>query len=70
MANIYRDEENTITMKLSQEELNTLIAYMAIGNSSKAEEFAEEHNLEIPSFIEQTPLFDVMVEFEKITYWS
>ena len=65
MVKIHRDEHGQINMKIEQDELHTLIAYMAVGNSREAELFADEHNLTIPSFINQTPLFEAMVEFEK-----
>ena len=73
MVKIYRDADGRINMSVEQEELHTLVAYMGTGNSSEAEKFAMKHKLAIPSFMEQTPLYEAMVkyvEMEHDTYES
>ena len=66
MVKIYRDADGRINMSVEQEELHTLVAYMGVGISSEAERFAREHKLTIPSFVEQSPLFEAMAKYVKM----
>ena len=71
MVKIYRDADNRINMTVTQEELHTLVSYLGVGISAEAEKFARKHRLTIPSFVEQSPLFEAMlkyVEMENDTY--
>lgn len=65
MVTIYKDNNENIVMSLTQEELNTLIAYIGSGKSSDAENFGREYNFDVLPFFEQEPLFEAMITYIK-----
>ena len=68
MVKIYRDADNRINMTVTQEELHTLVVYMGTGVSVETEKFARKHKLAIPSVVEQTPLYEAMLNYVKMDH--